>query len=314
VAPPRRRALLPVLLPALGLLPMPTSLGAAEPAPPAGLPVLTVRFAPERDYGPFVFVDGDGVTRGLSVDLLELVRRRAALDIVVLPAAPLAQQLQAVRDGQADLLSSLRPTPERAADLVFTQPYVSVPAILLQRLRPDPSELRGPAALQALAGQPVAVGEAYAVAGFVRQRFPDVKWVTVSDDVAAFRGVSEGRFAGAVMDEASAVFVQRQERLPALRSAGPIGFEYTLSFAVPRHREDLRSRIDAALLSIAPSDRRAIVERWTRSPDEPDPVSTALQRGSVKWGLGLIALAAVGGGVLGLRAWRAAAAAERASR
>ncbi len=30
-----------------------------------------VRFAPERDYGPFVFEAADGKVKGLSVDVLE---------------------------------------------------------------------------------------------------------------------------------------------------------------------------------------------------------------------------------------------------
>ncbi len=101
---------------------------AAEPAP-----ALTVRLAPERDCGPFVFVGDNGQLQGLSVGLLQ-------------------------RLGRADLVSWLRPTPERAAFLAFTRPYVQVPAIVVQAARPPRGPGDGRARLEALAGRPVAVG------------------------------------------------------------------------------------------------------------------------------------------------------------
>lgn len=268
---------------------------AAAAAPPEAEP-LTLRFAPEKDYGPFVFVDAEGRLRGLSVELLQLVQRNAGLHVSTLPAAPLAEQLSALREGRAELLSSLRPTPERAAFLAFSTPYVSVPAILVRREAAGARTADAPSAAQALAGlggRPVAVGRAYAAEGFVRQRFPQVDWVPVPDDVAALRGVVDGRFDAAVVDAASASFVQRHQGLAGLRSAGPIGFDYRLSFAVPLHRTDLLARVDAGIRAISTAERAAVVERWMapleRSPDAP----SAWRTPAARWGLGLIAVSAV---------------------
>lgn len=229
----------------------------------AGAPE-TVRFAPERDYGPFVFADEQGQVRGLSVDLLARIAPAAGLQLQTLPPAPLAQQLALLRAGGADLVSSLRPTPERAEYLAFTRPYVNVPAILVVRASATrlAQGANGQAALQQLAGRPVAVGAGYAVEGFARERFAQVVWAPVPDDVQALQGVQDGRFDAAVVDAASAAFITQRHRMDRLSSAGPIGFDYALSLAVPKARADLVQRLDAAIVALPLQERSDIQQRW----------------------------------------------------
>lgn len=234
-------------------------------APAQAAEAQTVRFAPERDYGPFVFADDDGTVRGLSVDLLARLAPSAGLRLQTLPPAPLADQLALLRAGRADLVSSLRPTPERAEYLAFTRPYVTVPAIVVMpsaAAAARPPNADGQAALLSLAGRAVAVGAGYAVEGFARERFAQVRWMPVPDDVQALRGVLEGRFDAAVVDAASAAFITQRHRMTGLDSAGPIGFDYALSLAVPKARADLVQRLDAAILALPLQERTDIQQRW----------------------------------------------------
>lgn len=237
-------------------------LGVQAQAAPG--PGETVRFAPERDYGPFVFVDQAGRVQGLSADLLERLAPAAGLRVQTLPPAPLAEQLALLRAGGADLLSSLRPTPERAEFLAFTRPYVNVPAIVVVRAASALHEggADGPAVLAGLAGRSVAVGAGYAVEGFARSRFPQVRWAAVPDDVEALRGVAAGRHEAAVVDAASAAFVTQRHGIAGLRAAGAIGFDYALSFAVPKARTDLVRRLDDAIAALPLAERTAIQQRW----------------------------------------------------
>ncbi|WP_162520853.1 transporter substrate-binding domain-containing protein [Pseudaquabacterium pictum] len=303
-APARRRSGAAAVA-ALALVAMAPPPLLAAPTDPAAV---EVRFAPEKDYGPFVFADSTGAVRGLSVDLLQLVQQHAALRVTWLPAASLAEQLVAVREGRADLLSSLRPTPERATFLAFSQPYVSVPALLVRRAAGGPTPSVG--GLQHLAGQPVAVGKDYAVEGFVRERFPQVGWVAVPDDVAALKGVAQGRYAAAVVDAASAAFIQRELRLRRLETVGPVGFEYRLSFAVPKHRQDLLDRVDAGIRAITAAERTAIVARWLAPLGETHASTSALGGAAAQWGLALIGLSALAGVGLALRPAGAAGSPE----
>jgi ABC-type amino acid transport substrate-binding protein len=219
-------------------------------------PGQTVRFAPERDYGPFVFERQDGRIDGLSVDMLALLQQRTGLQITTLPARPLAEQLAALRAREADLVSSLRATPERGAYALFTVPYVSVPAVLV--MRADRPERR----LAELDGAPVAVGQGYAVEPVMRLRHPRVAWQGVSDDAVALQGLVQQRFEAAVVDAASFAHVIRERRLEGLHVVGPADFDYALSFAVRKDWPELRDALDDAIRALPSAQRQAVLRRW----------------------------------------------------
>lgn len=261
----------------------------------AGTPV---RFGPESNYGPFVYDAAPGRSAGLSVDLLNLAARRAGLQVTTLPSRPLHEWLQAARRGEVDLLSSLRPTPERAEFLLFTRPYVSVPTVLVV-----PHRAPGEPTLDELGGQRVAVGQGYAVEAVVRSRYPQVLWQAVTDDVAALRGVAEGAYRAAVVDAASLSYIQRTHGLTSLRIGERVNFDYTLSYAVRRSWPELRDRLDAAVGSVAGAERDAILERWLPDLGGGWLGRDALERtpGATLAGLGFIGVA-LGAGLAAL--WR----------
>lgn len=285
--PERRACALLVLLLAAPAVAAPALLSAAQQQ---WLGRHQPRFAPEHDYGPFVFQRDDGVVDGLSVDMLRLLQQRLGLALQWLPAAPLHEQLAAAREGRADLLSSLRPTPERAAFLAFTRPYASVPALLVQRR--DASRQ----SLDQLAGRPVAVGRGYAVEAVVRQRWPRVRWQAVSDDTVGLRGVADGRYDAAVADAASIAFITRRFGLQGLRAQRRIGFEYALSFGVRRDWPELVAILDAGIQALTPSERQAVFERWL--PELAPPPAAPKAPWATRIGLGLLLLALASGTLL----------------
>lgn len=274
------------LLPA-GLLAALAGVAHAEGWPGPSQPV---RLAPERDYGPFVFQRDDGRIDGLSIEMLELLRQGSGLRIEMLPPRPLQQQLEALRERRADLVTSLRPTPERAEYASFTLPYVSVPALVVMR---DDAE---PRSLAQLGGASVAVGQGYAVEAVVRARHPGVRWQPVSDDVQALRGVAEQRFAAAVVDAASLSHVSRVHALRGLRATGSADFEYTLSYAVRKDWPELREALDEAIRTLPFARRQAVVERWIGPDTAAVPQSPwASLAGWALLASGLLAAVALGG-------------------
>lgn len=256
----------------------------ADRAPPAS--PLRVRFAPEADYGPFVFRADDGSIQGLSVDLLGRLLARTGWQLDMLPARPLAENLAAARRGEVDLLSSLRATPERAAYLAFSAPYVSVPALLLHRAGAGPAQLGG------YVGRAVAVGAGYAVQETVQRAHPGVRWRAVSDDAQALRLLAGGDVDGAVLDGASARFLIARLGLHGLAIGAPVGFDYALSFAWRRDRPDLGQALQEALAALPLAERDALVERWIGA--DTAGLSTAPRRWLGR--LGLVAMLAGGAG------------------
>ncbi len=233
----------------------PAELNAAQRAWVAGH--AEVSYAPESDYGPFVYVDAAGQVRGLSVDFLALIGAKTGLRFVAAAARPLSENLALARRGGVDMLTSLRPTPERAAFLGFTAAYVAVPAVLIRRAdQPDGVALRD------MAGRAVALGKGYAVEAYARERYPRVQWLALDNDAAALAALRAGRVEGVVADLASLRFLSDLHGWRDLRVAGQIGFDYPLSFAYRKDLTMLGAVLQQGLRAVTPAERGALLERW----------------------------------------------------
>jgi len=259
--------------------------GSSAPWGPAPA-VRVVRFAPERDYGPFVYAGPGGRVMGLSVDMLEHVAAVGGLSVQTLPARPLSEILDAAARGDVDLVSSLRPTPERARFLDFTAPYVEVPAVVVTRAADA-----GFDRLPRLADESVAVGRSYAVESWVRQRYPRVHWVPVPDDAQGLALLRTGQVRAVVADVASVAFYWQPGDERALHRGDEIGFAYPLSFAVRKGDADLLRRLNAGLASVGTAGRTAVLARWLPAPAR-DPVAPRRERwiavGVASLGAGLV--------------------------
>jgi ABC-type amino acid transport substrate-binding protein len=242
----------------------------------------TIRFAPEAAYGPFVFVRPDGAVAGLSVDLLAALANQVGMHFSTLAAQPLSQILDDVQAHRADLVSSLRPTPQRSVFLRFTQPYIEVPAVLAVR-----KDQRTP--LKALSGRPVGVGQGYAVEAFVRQRHPAVAWVPFADDEAALRALAAGALDATVLDVASLAHATQQLGIDSIVVSESVAFKYPLSFAVREDWPDLVNILDDGLVSLKRSERDRIIERWLGPFAQT--LSAPLSSGTI-WGSSLLAAGA----------------------
>lgn len=244
-----------------------------------------IRFAPEKDYGPFVFQNAEGQVTGLSIDILEALKPGLDAPVMTLPAQPLAVILEAAKRGEVDLISSLRPTPERSAYLAFTSPYVQVPAVLVVRQSVSPAKLKD------LNGQRVAVGKGYAVEAFVRQTYPQVDWQAVPDDLNALQGLMAGRYQAVVADIASVSHLLRQQQVKGVQVSEAVGFDYPLSFAYRKSMPQLGRQLEAGLQRLDDGTRQKIVNRWI---DASALKYEDRRRQMLRWtGLAMAGLAAV---------------------
>ena len=251
---------------------------------PTALAVGEIRFAPEKDYGPFIYENADGKLVGLSIDILEAIKPGLDAPILTLPAQPLAAILEAARRGEVDLISSLRPSAERSAYLAFTAPYVQVPAVLVVRQSVSPAQLKD------LNGQRVAVGKGYAVEAFVRQAFPQVDWQAVPDDLSALQGLMSGQYQAVVADIASVSHAIRHQQVKGVQVSQAVGFDYPLSFAYRKSLPQLGRQLETGLQRLDVGTRQKIIDRWidTETLQYEDG-----RRRRLRWaGLGLAALAA----------------------
>ena len=214
-------------------------------------------FAPERDFPPFSFVDSQGQHRGLSADVLDLVQEHTGLKFQAVAAGDRSANIDRLKRRDVDLLTSLRPTPEREQFIAFTSAYVSSPAVVLRRRNDHRS-----GDLAKMGGQRVAVDRNSAVEDFLHGNFPDI--VPVEVDIAAqgLRDLVTGDVDACAINLATASFVIERDRLGGLRVAGETGYFSTLTLGYRKDWPMLGRVLEKGLAQISEAERAQMIARW----------------------------------------------------
>jgi diguanylate cyclase (GGDEF)-like protein/PAS domain S-box-containing protein len=222
-----------------------------------------LRVAPEANYPPFSFSES-GAWHGLSADMIRLLQDRIGIRFQILPAQNLSAILPNGHLEGAEIVTSLRETPERSHYLHFTQPYVSVPTVII--VKAGFTQGHWPAAF---VGKRVAVGKGYGVQKFLENSFPAIKLTLVPDDLDGMRKLSFGEVDAVIMDVASASFFIEREKITNLRIFAAFEYRYDLSFGVRKDLPILREILSKTLASIPERDKQAVLDKWISIHKDP---------------------------------------------
>ncbi len=228
-----------------------------------------IRHVPIPDYAP---VESYGTGRrpvGIAPDYLSLVAKRLGITIKTVRAPTWNAALDSVRQRRADLITAIQKTEARSQYMTFTEPYLSVPDVILVR-----NQVEGGLDMEDLTGRTVAIVEDYAANEYLRSRYPDVKYRTVSSVEAGLEKTSFGSVDAMVLGLPVASSAIERMQITNLRVAGKTGYIYDLRFGVRGDRPMLRRVLSKALAGITASQHKTIYDRWITLDNSTSYVET----------------------------------------
>ena len=218
-----------------------------------------VKVVVNETLAPLTFFDADGNFRGITADLLELIRLRTGLRFEIQRTREVNAMIDQLVTGKADIIGAIVPSAERETQLSFSRPYLENSYVLLTRKEPN-----APSNLEQMAGLRLAITEGNPMEKILRQDFPLVQLVEVSDTFKASELLAQGNVEGAVNSLVIANYLLSslmfQDKLQISTSIGTL--PATFALATPRRAVELSSILDKALLSIAPDEMGVINSRW----------------------------------------------------
>ncbi|MCH5650985.1 transporter substrate-binding domain-containing protein [Pseudomonas syringae] len=219
----------------------------------------TVRVVVNEAYAPLTFFDAKGNFRGITADLLELVRLRTGLRFDVKRSPSLTDMLNQVSEGQADMIGALVSSDAREDRLSFTRPYIDNSFVLVTHKGQG-----APSYLEQMDGKRLAITQGSPVLDWLSRKYPRVVPLEIDNPFQALDMLSLGRAEGAVISLLSADYFLSsgifEERLQMTATVGED--PALISMATSRNAIELSSILDKALASIAPQDLAAINNRW----------------------------------------------------
>lgn len=226
-----------------------------------------VRVVVNETFAPLTFFDSDNNLRGITADLLELIRLRTGLRFEVQRSRGVSDMISQVEENKADIIAAILPSNERATTLNFSRPYLENSFVLLTQ--------KGSASvdgLEQLHGKRLAITQGNPLVDFLRSDYPLIRLVETRDTFSATELLAQGQVEGAVSSLVIANYFLSspvfQDKLQISTTLGTR--QAAFSLATARSATELSSIIDKALLSIAPDELGIINSRWRGYTAAPD--------------------------------------------
>ncbi len=218
-----------------------------------------VRVVVSETLAPLTFFDAHGNFRGITADLLEMIRLSTGLRFEIQRAHGLNTMIQRVKQGETDIISAISPTASRESTLKFTRPYLVNSFVLLTA-----KGRQAPASLEQLAGKKLALSQGNPLTDYLRSQYPRITLVETESIYRATELLAEGEVQGAVNTLVIANYLLASQMFrDRLQISATLGTQpATFALATARDATELNSILNKALLSIAPDELGIINSRW----------------------------------------------------
>ena len=147
----------------------------------------SIRLGPDPAGPPLEFIDEQGLYQGIAADYAALLEQRLGIRFEQARHPTHAEVVDATRRGEVDLWMAAVRTDEREEYMLFTEPYLELPVVIIAR-----REFRGIASLDTMEGMTVAVIDGYASTEFVQENFPMLELMVVPNIETGLERVSFG--------------------------------------------------------------------------------------------------------------------------
>ncbi len=211
----------------------------------------------ETGYAPFVFLDAQGQPTGLAHDYIRLIEAKIGASFKQKQFTSLNDIFEKVRTGEVYIVNAVTQSPARLQFLTFTNPFISVPNVIVVR-----KDRVGPMNERNLSGLKIALVKSYAVTENLLSKNQDFTPDLVPDDLTALLNVSFGHSDAAIIDLATASYLISQKGITNLRVAGETELSVRLAIGTPINEPLLNNILQKGLAAITDAEREGIHNRW----------------------------------------------------
>ncbi|WP_457573064.1 transporter substrate-binding domain-containing protein [Desulfolithobacter sp.] len=206
---------------------------------------------------PVEYVDGSGRFIGISADFMAQIGEIIGVKIEPAPPQSWPTTMEKIRQGQLDILSAVAPTPGKQEFLLFTEPYLRFPMVIVTS-----HEAPYIGRLSDLQKRKVAVVRGYASHDILQLDHPELDLLLVDDVRAGLHAVIQGSAYAFVGNLATISHMIGREGLSNLKVSGETPYSFDLSIGVRREEPILAGLMQKTVAAIPEEERNAIYQRW----------------------------------------------------
>jgi polar amino acid transport system substrate-binding protein len=219
-------------------------------------------------WPPMDFTDAQGNAIGIGADIIKALNGRLGGVLQPRPA-PWHELLDAFKQKRLPALMGITPTTERQQHFHFTDPYLTIPHVIVTHKDHPVANT-----ISDLTGQRVAIEQNFIVGTILRQRYPDISLTEYGNTSDALDAVSRGEADAYIGNRAVTLYLIEHELISNLKIQSKI--DETFSVNAIGVRKDwliLRDILQKAFNTLTREELRSILKKWV-----PDAEQTTLSQ------------------------------------
>jgi len=217
-------------------------------------PIMQV--AIDETAAPLSYFDSNGHFRGITADILDLIRLRTGLRFEVQRANGIAEMISRLEDGRVNMIAALAVDQMSDEGLHISRPYLESANVLVTR-----SENAQYTSLDKLRGRRIAITRYSAMAKMLATHYPQTGWIETESPYYSMALLSSGAVDAVITTLIDASHALAGNTKLVIRST--VGSEpANFAMATTDQATELASILDKALLSISPEELGVINNRW----------------------------------------------------
>ncbi len=215
-----------------------------------------IRIGVDPLFAPFEIVTADNKYKGIGANYIRLIEKRIGLKMELVPDLSWKEVINKTKKREIDLLPCIGVTEARKKFLLFTEPYLSFPRVIITRVDSDEKNLDNIKTLK------VAVQENSSHHGFIKEQ-TKVKPYLFDTFQEAMHALSMGEVEAVVGNLAVATYTIQTQNLTNLKIAKYVSKEpFPLAIAVRKDWPELVSILNKALDSISKESQFNLINEW----------------------------------------------------
>ncbi len=210
-----------------------------------------------NDFPPFEFVGPDGEHQGIASEYARNIAGKLMTDFRPRLIKDHSKRLEALSNGEVDLIAALARSPKRMRNFQFTEPYLAYPIVIFsQNITPLPT------GLDELKGHKVAVVQGHVAQEFLQQNHSNLDLVAYSDAAKAVEALSLGKVDFLVNDMASGFHAIESKGFTTLKVTASTPYQLEICMAAAKSQSRLVAILDQALNVISVDEAVKMKSKW----------------------------------------------------
>ncbi len=210
-----------------------------------------------QGWPPIDWVDDNGMHRGIAADFMNLISQRIQHPFEPLASKTWEETLSNFNSGKCDFISTITKTKDRSKYMLFSDVYQSADVVIATRQ--DQIYIQD---LHSLDDEKIGVIGNSIFESIVREQYPNIEIVQVSDLLSGLHKVQDGEILGFVDNLLSLAYIIQKEGMVDIKISGHVHDPIQLRIAVHKDNHLLQSIFNKALHSISAQQRNEIINKW----------------------------------------------------